>query len=355
MENIGDNRYSADIVVSDLDPGTYTIQANVTESGNNLKIFRSKEIDFKVTYPIYVSWTQDWEGFDVSQNNLNAMANTADTYGVPMVHLFNPRIFAEQQFSYTISENRAAELSEWVKQRQKNNFEEIGMHIHMWAGMVQEAGVQPKYQTAVGGAMYGDDLTYLYNETELEQIFRWGREKFADNDLGAPISYRTGGWMSGPQVLKAAQDTGFLIDTTGRTGGPINPANPSSTPVPWDLEITTYPYLPSVDDINSWEGDRLDIWQFPNNGADSYWFSEAELRRRFDENYPNKTEVLVRPQVVTYLTHPHWYQSVDEGKLRALFAYINQFQLKDDNGPVVYATLEDIYAQWPRDTFYNGN
>ncbi|BCX13725.1 MAG: hypothetical protein KatS3mg085_257 [Candidatus Dojkabacteria bacterium] len=105
--------------------------------------------------------------------------------------------------------------------------------------------------------MYGDAFTYIYTEEELTKVFRWGREKLSGNGLGLPISYRTGAWMSGVNVLKAAQNAGFLIDTTGRTGGSISQTNPNYLISPWNLTETTYPYLPSVNDINSWEGERL--------------------------------------------------------------------------------------------------
>lgn len=355
MKQTSGRDYQASIVVSDLEPGIYTVVANVTESKDDLKIFRSQQIPFYVTYPMYVSWTLDWEGFDVNQIDLDNMASIADQHGVPMVHLFNPRIYIKNQYSYaSISETRAKYITDWVKARQQNKFEEIGMHMHMFPDMVAAAGVNPVYDPVVGAA-YGDSKTNAYSEEDLTKIFSWGRQQFSANALGAPITYRTGAWMSSPAVLKAAQNTGFAIDTTGRTSGPINPAMPYSSPVPWNLSVTTYPYLPSVNDINSWTGDRLNIWEFPNNGADSYWFSVQELISRFDQNYPNKGSIVTRPQVVTYLSHPHWFTGVDTPKLRPLFSYTDQFLFKNDAGPVVYATLEDIYSQWDRDKFTTGN
>ncbi|BCX13726.1 MAG: hypothetical protein KatS3mg085_258 [Candidatus Dojkabacteria bacterium] len=118
MDKVSDKKYSAKVVVSDLDPGVYTIQANITEPGENLKVVRSKAVEFYITYPLYVTWTQDWEGFDVSENNLNAMANTADSYGMPMVHLFNPRIYVQNQYSYKpISQDRA-QYSDFMGKRE---------------------------------------------------------------------------------------------------------------------------------------------------------------------------------------------------------------------------------------------
>jgi len=358
MKKVGDNQYQAAVAVADLEPGVYRIQANVTDSSEGVKIKRSFKSPFYVTYPLYVNWSLDWEGWDVTQDNLNVIANIADSNGIPITHFFNPRIFVKNQYTMeSISEQRADAISDWVKERQKNRFEEIGMHIHMWADMVAEAGVTPRNVFIRG--TYGVDVpTYEYTREELETVFRWGRLKFAEYGLGAPISYRTGAWMSGPHVLQAAQNTGFLIDSSGRTGGLVNPTISYSTPVPWSLSETTRPYYPNVDNINTWNGNmstRLKIMEFPNNGADSYWFPEGELLRRFDLNYPNKGDILYSPQVVTYLSHPHWFATVDQYKIRNLFNYINQFKYEDDKGPVIYETLQNIYSEWDRDKFINGN
>lgn len=358
MRKVGDTLYQAAVVVSDLEPGVYRIQANVVDSSDGINIKRSFKSPFYVTYPLYVTWTMDWEGWDVAQNDLNDIANIADSNGMPVTHFFNPRIYVRNQYTReSISEERADYITDWVKDRQKNRFEEIGMHIHMWNDMVVEAGVTPR-NTIIQGTYGNDVASYAYTQAELEQVFRWGRQKFAEYGLGAPVSYRTGAWMSGVNVLLAAQNAGFLIDSSGRTGGPVNPTISYSTPVPWNLSETTRPYLPNINDINSWSGNlenRMKIFEFPNNGADSYWFPLSDLIRRFDVNYPNKGDILFSPQVVTYLSHPHWFVSVDSYKIRSLFDYTNQFLYSNDNGPVIYETLENIYSEWDRDKFINGN
>lgn len=358
MKKVGDTLYQAAVVVSDLEPGVYRIQANIVDSSDGINIKRSLKIPFYVTYPLYVTWTMDWEGWDVDQANLNDIAGIADRNGMPITHFFNPRIYVKNQYTMQkITEERADYITDWVKERQKNKFEEIGMHIHMWADMVAEAGVTPR--TAVIQGTYGTDIpSYVYTQEELEKVFKWGRQKFAEFGLGAPVSYRTGAWMSGTNVLLAAQNAGFLIDSSGRTGGPVNPTISYSTQVPWSLSETARPYLPNLDNINTWNGNlekRMKIWEYPNNGADSYWFSQNELFRRFDLNYPTKGDILYTPQVVTYLSHPHWFLSVDSYKIKNLFGYINQYMYKNDQGPVVYETLENIYSEWDRDKFINGN
>ncbi len=359
----GNSVYEASINLTGLDTGTYSIQVNATDSNNILKINRSQKLSFIYTYPLYVTWTFDWEGWDVSQDNLNAIANIEDTYGIQSTHFFNPRIYVKKQSDQngtiaTISKERADYLTNWIKDRQQNHGDEIGMHIHMWDDMVKEAGVTPRTSPIIQGT-YGSDVpSYAYTESELEKIYTWGRNKLIDKGLGSPISFRIGAWMGGENVLTALQNTGFLIDSSGRTGGLVNANVSYSTKLPWNLKDTTYPYLPSKSDINKWEGnlsDRLSIWEFPDNGADSYWFTKEDLIKRFNDNFTNKQAPLDHPQDLVYLTHPHWFVSVDEWKIKALFDDIKQYRYSDDKGPVVFANLETVFSQWDTTKFINGD
>lgn len=353
--NYADGKFRVVLDIDNLEPSVYTIQVEIIDLNNNLKIYKSYETPFKVTYPLYVNWSMDWEGFDVAQFNLNELDNIANTYGIPVTQLFNPRIYVEEQTSYDqISKERADYLTNWVLDRKASRGDEIGMHIHMFSDMVKEAGVSPRPGSIIGAA-YGDTKTSDFTLEELEKIFRWGFEKFTENGLPRPITYRTGGWFSGPHVLKAVQNVGFLIDTSGRTGGLINPSLQYSSPVPWNLSVTTRPYKPTDGDINRWEGTRLNLWEFPNNGADSYWFNTNDLISRFDQNYTDPRGILEKPQTVTYLSHPHWLAGIDSPKLHALFRYLTQFLHKNDNGPVIFATLEDIYDQWDKVNDINGD
>lgn len=356
MNKINDKTYSINSNISSLKNGQYSIQAKIVDIDNNLKIISTYSVPFYISFPLYVTWSMDWDGWGVAQYDLNTMNSISSKYGMPIVQLFNPRIYLpiEKQTGSVpkVTKESADYLTSWVLNRQKNNGDEIGLHVHMFADMVKEAGVEPRSVFA-SGAMYGDSLTNAYSQIELETIFDWGLAQFEANRLPSPITYRSGGWFSGPQVLKAAQNVGILIDTTGRTSGPINPSIPSSTKVPWSLTSTTRPYQPSVNDINKWEGSRLKIWEFPNNGADSYWFSKEDLIKRFQDNYQTNG-IMTYPQVLTYLTHPHWITSRDAPKLRALFDFINNFKYSNDSGPVVYSTLEKIFKEWDK-RLNNGN
>lgn len=337
----------SEILLNSLEPGKYF--ANVLSlSVSDVQLYPSSSVPFELSYPLYVTWTQDWEGWDVAEYNLNEMINISNKYQLPIVHLFNPRIYVENQTSVSqfgkTSPERAEYLTYWVKKRISVG-DELGLHLHMFNDMIEEVGLEPRVDPISGA--YSDTKTSSYTKEELDQIFLWSIEKFEEHGLPKPTSYRTGAWFSGPNVLQAANDAGILMDTTGRTGGHINPGNAGSSWLPWNLQPTTRPYRPSVWDINSWQGDRLSqLWEFPNNGADSYWFTASDLISRFQANFNGNA--LSKAQVLTYLSHPHWLKSVDSPKLEELFSYISNYLYRNDSGPVIFSTLIEAYNNWDK-------
>ncbi|MEP7103974.1 MAG: acyltransferase family protein [Candidatus Dojkabacteria bacterium] len=346
--------------IAGLGPSLYTLQAQLIKFDNNLEVITSYKTPFRITYPMYVTWSFDWDGWDASDYDLYKINDVANRYTIPVTQLFNPRIYVADQFSANgfigrVSTERATYLTNWVLNRHNQFGDEIGMHLHMFSDMVTEAGVSPRPGRVVG-AMYGDAMTSDFTETELEKIMNWGFGKFEEHGLPRPITYRAGGWFASPQVLQAAQNTGFLIDSSGRTGGTINPTSAYSTQVPWNLLSTTWPYKPNVNDMNRWDGDRTSIFEFPDNGADSYWFTAEQLINRFQDNMKITTNgVLMHPQVLTYLTHPHWFTIIDEPKVRNLFDYVSQFKYNDNSGPVIFTTLEKAYQDWDKINDVNGS
>lgn len=349
MDSQGGGKYQASVKVSELNPGIYKIQAVAREKDNKLKLIESGYSTFYVTHPLYVAWTQDWEGFDNQYLNewLLDIDAFARNYGLVMTHFYNPRIFA----TTAISKARADQQTLWVLNRAKNYGDEIGLHLHMWYDLVRAAGVTPK-STDYAPWLYGDGggvAAYTYTVEEMKKILLYSRRVFQDNGLPSPISFRAGGWLAKENTLQALEETGFLIDSSGRTAAGNDPftSRMAALRPPWNLSPTQRPYRPNKTDINSSAAPTFNIWEFPNNGADSIWYNEVEMIKRFDLNYPNKGQILVEPQVLTYLSHPPFW-SIDKPRVTKLFEYIKQFNYKDDRGPVVYTTLENAYTYWDR-------
>lgn len=347
MDNLGGGKYQAAINVSDITPGVYKVQAVAREQENKLKLIESGFTTFYVSHPLYVVWTQDWEGWDVPDSYLNEIDAFSQRHGLVMTHFFNPRIFLPT----VVPKARADRMTLWVQDRAKNHNDEIGLHLHMWFDMVRAAGVTPR-STDYAGWLYGDGggvAAYTYPVDEMKKILNWSRRVFQDNGLPTPISFRAGGWLAKANTLQALEETGFLIDSSGRTIGGQDSftAKMKSLAPPWNLSPTQRPYKPNKTDINLSTSPQMNIWEFPNNGADSIWYNEVEMIKRFDLNYPDKGQILKEPQVITYLSHPPFW-GVDKPRVEALFSYIDNFLYKNDRGPVIYTTLENAYYSWDR-------
>lgn len=329
--NSKDNNYTIKISSEDLTPGIFEVQA---VSKNNPDV-KSNIVSFKASYPLYVVWSIDWEGYDTAQRYLDMMDEISAEYEIPMSHFYNPRIYVPG----AISSANVERYDNYIKSRRDNHGDSIGLHLHMFFDMVEEMGVEPRKEGQYGNYGDGKDIPMsVYTVDEAEQMLYWSIEKFRERGFGTPLGFRAGGWFADIDTLQAVENSGFLYDTSGRTAYYLGP-----TEGPWDLDPTMTPFQPSVFDQNSSARPHFDIWEFPNNGADSWRFSGAEMIERFKMNY--QTEIMNEPQVLIYLSHPHGF-NVDYPKMKEVFNYTSKFKYVDDNGPVVYTNLDNAAKAW---------
>lgn len=328
---IEDNIYELQIPVTELDPGQYDIKTTIDS-----KNYESDNLTFNVSYPLFVTWTMDWEGYDISEDNLKAMDDLTAKYKMPMTSFFNPRIFAASE----ITPARRTRMVNWIISGQKTRGDEIALHLHMHQDMIAAIGLEPKTEPRWGGRENGHDvLTTSYEYDEFKTIVEWSVDQYIANGLPVPVSYRAGGWFIDEENLKVLSDLGFKIDSSGREAivyGPNKIENP------WFLSSTTKPYKPSISDQNISIEPILDIWEYPNNGMDSTNRDFEILKQKFDDNY--KSIPLNETQVVTYLSHPHWFTKFDQEDMDRLFAYIEPMKYENDNGAVIYSTLENTLS-----------
>uniref|UniRef100_A0A832DUR6 Uncharacterized protein n=1 Tax=candidate division WWE3 bacterium TaxID=2053526 RepID=A0A832DUR6_UNCKA len=334
MVKDGVNRYFAEIFVGTLKPGRYAVSAQARSSAGT---FTSPAVEFYVSYPLYVAWTLDWEGYDVPQNYLNMIEEISQNHGVPITHFFNPRLYT----SPDISAAQAQYLTDWVKNRE-NQGDVIGLHLHMFPDLVSAAGVAPRTSPNWGSWKTDgyDVLTSAYTYEETVKLLDWSKGTFARKGLGIPVMFRAGGWFADEETLQALAETGFALDSSGRTKYTFGENGIAG---PWDLLATTRPYQLNAEDQNIVNSPTLNLWEFPNNGADSWAYSTEQLLERFQSNFSGAP--LAEKQVVTYLSHPEWF-SKDQPKIEALFAAIDSYRNRVDGGPVIYITLGQAYQIW---------
>lgn len=300
----------------------------------NDKIERSNSITFKVSKPIYIAWTLDWEGVDPGQENLEMVSDIASDYSIKITHFFNPRIL----ISLKIPSPRKKELVNWVLQRHNNLDEEIAMHLHMHHDMVEESGVKAKYEAKTWdkGVSGYDTPSTEYSYAEYVKILQWGINKMQEVGLPAPEGFRAGGWFANLETLRAMQDVGFEYDSSARLPFPIGQ---NKVPQTWDTTSRTQPYMISQVDQSSDSEPTLDLMEMPNNGLDSYWSDTDDLIKNFYDNYTPGTTA-DNSRLVTYLSHPEWF-NIDDPKLRELYNELNKYRIDFDNGPVKFVTLSE--------------
>jgi hypothetical protein len=345
MVQTSDTTYEAMVDSEGIEPGKHELIGAVLKEGSDISEIQSSPVFINVSYPLYSVWTMDWEGLDVSQTFLNYMDQVSSNHNnMPVVQLYNPAIYVN------LGSSRQAYLDKWVLDRKKSRGDEIGMHMHMWFGMVSASGVTPKKSNAWRNYGNGRDIPFSeYNYEESKKILQWGIDQIKARGLGAPISFRAGGWFADLENLKAMEAVGLKIDTSGRDGVAWGDGD-KLVPSNWSLGPRTLPYHPSESNLNSIEPPpNLSIWEFPNNGRDSWTYSAEDMLVAFNDNFDDKSNHIVGTRrTVNYLSHPHWF-NVDKPKLELVFSESDKYLFSKDSGPVVYTTLEKILPYWEAD------
>lgn len=327
----GEAGWEADVPVATLPPGAYRIQATLHDG---LRVQTSQETGFYRSHPLYVAWTQDWEGYDANPAYLDAIEAIANHYHLPITHFFNPRIYVTK----TISAQRAKTLTQWV-QRRIGLGDGYGLHLHMFTDYIEYAGVVPRTEPNWGdsGDGYGVPLT-AYTPDEQKRMIETGRDLMVANGFGRTDMFRAGGWFNDLNTLAALEDLGFSVDSSARTTYKFGR---NQLPGHWNIFPTTKPYHPSrtnqnlADPVNGFT-----ILEVPDNGADSYAYSAQQMIDRFTANLGSG--LLNQPQQLTYLSHPHWFDQKEQSRVRELFSRVSQSAFSNDRGPVIFTTTKEI-------------
>lgn len=333
LDKFDDLSFKGSINAATLWPGEYTLATNLSPACSNLEI---PTVKFFVSYPFYVAWTLDWEGYDVKDEYLSGISDLAKNSNVPITHFFNPRIYTSG-----LPEARQNYLTTWVKERKIKNGDAIGLHLHMFEDMVTAAGTSPQKDPAWGTkAKDGYDILLSgYSSNDTIKILEWSKAIFAQNGLGVPVMFRAGGWFADEETLSALQETGFILDSSGRTAYTFGTNRIEGH---WNLKAITQPYQPNPADQNL-AIDGSGFWEFPNNGGDSWAYTGENLIARFRANFSGTP--LGERKIVTYLTHPNYFGKEGPAMV-TLFNEVDRYLYTKDAGPVIYINLEEAYTIW---------
>lgn len=322
--------------LSMYDPGEYYAQLKGIAGEKSLISPKQK---FMVSYPLYVNWSIDWEGYDVEDKSIKSIETISNTFKVPITHYFNPRIYLPTQ-----NKEKAKKWTDWIKKRYSNKGDEISLHLHMWYDMVEYLGIPVKKEPQWDNQNSGHDVPQtVYSKEEFDQMIKWALNEFRNNGLPEPKGYRAGGWQINIDQLKILKENNFLYDSSARNHIEFGK---NKVPVPWNLTSTTKPYKPSIYDMNKAGDINIGIWEFPNNGDNSsnYGQNSTVVLNRFKDNFKNT--FLEDKQTFVFLSHAQGFYSSDEKVVNSFFNEVKKYNAETDGGPIIYTTVEKVLREY---------
>jgi ribosomal protein L40E len=179
---------------------------------------------------VHVAVSVDWEGRDMSAENLQAFADFRAAHPeVPLTHFLNAAYFTKPDAD-------GGEVSEKMRQV-LDPIDELGLHIHPWKSLVEAAGVTFRTEPTIwgkgrrmrpGGNDVGHEISVeAYETDEFQKVVRKSKEILTQHGFELGRSFRAGAWLAGPRVREAIRREGFKVDS-------------SATDTKWHSRIAQY-------------------------------------------------------------------------------------------------------------------
>ena len=313
---------------------------------------------FERGHAIYVLVTTDWDDADNDDASLRLQEMLHTNHPeLKLTHFVGPYTFTDAG----VTPERRTILADWVKGMRDDHDDEIGLHIHAWCSFISTSGVPCRTTPSISNAD-GDETGYsvifsTYTEEELVQIFARADEIFAEQGLGKPTSFRTGGWAAEANVLKALVRAGFVADTSAVNWARIEEWEQyealgaqlySWLMTHWTPQgDTNQPYYPGEADINQPGSPTIPILEVPDNGALVDYVSSDEMIQIFTANYPGQG--LPEPRQFSIGFHPPNFHTDATyfPRMDMVMTHLDGLLASEQRGGVVYATLSDMATVWP--------
>ena len=179
---------------------------------------------------VHVAVSVDWEGREMSEENLQAFADFRTALPeVPLTHFLNAAYFTKPDAD-------GGEVAEMMRQVLEP-IDELGLHIHPWKSLVEAAGVAFRTEPTIwgkgrrmrpGGNDVGHEISVeAYETDEFQKVVRKSKEILTQHGFALGTSFRAGAWLAGPHVREAIRREGFTVDS-------------SATDTMWHDEIAKY-------------------------------------------------------------------------------------------------------------------
>lgn len=313
-------------------------------------------VPFQKSHPLYVVVSNDWDDPDNGNDKLERQERLhAKHPHLLLTHFIGPYTFTDP----SVSPARRRELVDWVKKLEREQGDEIGLHVHPYCNFVATAGVtcrtSPSFAYANGDTTGYTVILASYTRPELEKIFKRATELFVQNGLPKPTSFRAGGWTANLDVLAALATNGHVADSSGcnwsrleewknHAGAQLYRWNEEN----WSaIDETSQPYYPSTTDIQADAAPHLPILEVPDNGLLVDYVSGNEMIEMLDKNWPGR-RALSEPVTYSIGYHPPNFSESYFQRMDIALTEIDKHLAVDGRGPIVYARMSELTKVYPR-------
>jgi hypothetical protein len=321
-------------------PGEQELEAIVRlRDGRDIAVASTR---FLVSAPEYVVWTLDFEGDAASEGTMANTAAIADSLGIPMTVMWNPRAWT----TTVVTAQQADAMLAWAKGRAEKG-DEVALHIHMYLDYLRAAGITARARPAWSGRSDGYDVPMTaYSEDEQRTAITYALRLMSEHGLAGITSFRAGGLFADAATLRAAAASGMTADCSATGAGTFG-----SLRLPWTLPADAQPYRPSKDDANK-PGD-LALLEAPTNGGNTYGYTAASIAPivRADLAMLAKPgEVAKERRAITIVSHPGTIDPTERAAIETLFHAFDPLRYDRDAGPLRFVTLRQLAAAWRNTT-----
>jgi hypothetical protein len=304
--------------------------------------------------PLYIVMISHFESGNLRREDIEALCILSQQHpNMKWTHLFNPVV-------YTKATPLLSEIEAYLLEARDKLSAEIGVHIHMWRTLMEHAGVnfrsapsmlsnQPsscKLEPHDDG--YSVPMNY-YSRQELKSILEFTIDKFAQHNLGRPITFCPGGYATSPILQSVLEELKFTTSasacpagahTLGQDFGPC-----------WDLlagwgtavQHTTRPYRVSRSTILPGGPEPyLDLIEIPQTCKIDCLISSDDMIEIFKWHL----DIALRgqPTVVCFALHEllaAWQCRQD--KFHRVLTFVDESSTKlAGNVPVIYKTASEV-------------
>ncbi len=334
----GPTLFQAAIPLAGLAPGRQVVDILERLTSGREAVVGTAE--FVLSAPEYVVWTLDFEGDESDDPELVNTAAIADGLQIPMVVMWNPRVWNTTE----VRPARAEAMLAWTKARVAKG-DEVALHLHGYLDWIAATGVTPRTTPSWAGRRDGYDVPLsAYPESETKTLLDTALRQMAEHGLPRPTSFRAGGQFASAPNLKAVAAAGFTVDCTAVPAGTLG-----SLRLPWTLPRDAQPYRPAADDPST-PGD-LPLLEIPTIGGNTYAHTAESIQSIIRADLAMLApagEFAKERRTLNVVSHPGTIVPAERAAIESLFRAFEPLRFDRDAGPLRFVTLQQLARAYAR-------